>query len=39
MIKDWEEFSDSLAIELKKEIVENYYREKLYLEERWNLIK
>lgn len=39
MIKDWEEFSDSLAIELKREIVENYYREKLYLEERWNLIK
>lgn len=39
MNKDWEELSESLALELKKEIAESYYREKAYLEERWNLIK
>lgn len=39
MSKDWEELSDSLALELKKEIAESYYREKAYLEERWNLIR
>jgi hypothetical protein len=39
MIKDWDEFSESLRIEIKKEIAENYFREKVYLEEKWNLFK
>ena len=35
MNKDWESFSENLAIEIKKEIAENYYGEKVYLEEKW----
>lgn len=35
MEKNWEEFSESLALEIKREIIENYLSEKLYLEEEW----
>lgn len=35
MEKDWEEFSENLALEIKREIIENYLSEKLYLEEEW----
>ncbi len=35
MDRNWEDFSEHLEIEIKKEIAENYYEEKVYLEERW----
>ncbi|QER42285.1 hypothetical protein F1847_05840 [Thermodesulfobacterium sp. TA1] len=39
MIKNWDELSESLSIEIKKEIAETYFREKIFLEEKWNLFK
>ncbi len=33
--KNWEDFSEQLEIKIKKEIAENYYGEKVYLEEKW----
>jgi hypothetical protein len=35
MEKDWEDFLEGLTSEIKREIVENYFSEKLYLEEEW----
>jgi len=35
MEKNWEELSESLASEIKREIVENYLSEKLFLENEW----
>ena len=35
MEKNWEELSESLASEIKREIVENYISEKLFLENEW----
>ncbi len=35
MEKDWEELSHILASEIKREIAENYFSEKLYLEDEW----
>ncbi|MCD6548909.1 MAG: hypothetical protein J7K10_05515, partial [Thermodesulfobacterium sp.] len=35
MEKNWEEFLENLALEIKKEIIENYLSEKLFLEEEW----
>ncbi|PMP67667.1 MAG: hypothetical protein C0190_02785 [Thermodesulfobacterium geofontis] len=35
MEKNWEEFSEKLASEIKREIIENYLSEKFYLEEEW----
>jgi len=35
MEKNWEEFLENLTSEVKREIVENYFSEKLYLEEEW----
>ncbi len=39
MYKNWEDIYESLALELKKEIAENYFSEKVYLEEEWNSFK
>ncbi len=36
MDKSWDDFYESLAAEIKREIAENYFAEKLYLEEEWN---
>jgi len=35
MEKNWEELSESLASEIKREIIENYLSEKLFLENEW----
>ncbi len=35
MEKNWEEISENLALEVKREIIENYLSEKLFLEEKW----
>uniref|UniRef100_A0A7V4JQU5 Uncharacterized protein n=1 Tax=Thermodesulfobacterium geofontis TaxID=1295609 RepID=A0A7V4JQU5_9BACT len=35
MEKDWEDYLESLTSEIKREIIENYFSEKLYLEEEW----
>ncbi|MCD6489718.1 MAG: hypothetical protein J7K20_03205 [Thermodesulfobacterium sp.] len=35
MEKNWEDFLENLALETKKEIIENYLSEKLFLEEEW----
>uniref|UniRef100_A0A7V6CEA1 Uncharacterized protein n=1 Tax=Thermodesulfobacterium geofontis TaxID=1295609 RepID=A0A7V6CEA1_9BACT len=35
MEKNWEDFLESLTSEIKRDIIENYFSEKLYLEEEW----
>ncbi|MCX8041160.1 MAG: hypothetical protein N3A56_01545 [Thermodesulfobacteriaceae bacterium] len=35
MSKDWENLAESLSVEIKREIAENYFNEKNYLEEEW----
>ncbi|NPA39601.1 MAG: hypothetical protein GXO57_04065 [Thermodesulfobacteria bacterium] len=35
MSSKWEELSENLALELKKEIAENYFAEKVLIEEEW----
>lgn len=35
MSRDWENLAESLSIDIKKEIAENYFNEKNYLEEEW----
>ncbi len=39
MNKNWEDIYENLSLELKREIAENYFSEKLYLEEAWNSFK